>query len=76
MTFFKKGKEIFWFSLWLSELYSGKYLVSSEFDSVPGIFSIKASLSYTIPSQVCLLTSRITLSATILLPAVFRWTPP
>ena len=78
--FFKKGKEIFssssWLSLLLSKEYSGKYLVVSEFDSVSETFLIKVSLSRIIHSQICLPRARIKFSAKILLPAVFRWTPP
>ena len=61
----------------ISKESSGKYLpVSvSQFVSVSETFSIKASLSCTIPNQVSLLRARIKFSAKILLPAVFRWIP-
>ena len=81
LIFFKKGKEIFlslsWLSLLLSKVSSNKFLVVSlEFQSVSETFSIKLSLSCIIRSQVCLLKTRIKFSTKILLPAVFRWTPP
>ena len=80
LIFFKKGKGIFsvlsCLSLLLSKEFSGKYLVVSEFDSVFETFSIKASLSRIIPSQICLLRARIKFAAKILLAAVFRRAPP
>ena len=54
LIFFEKGKEKFssLSSLSLSQESSGKYLAISEFDSVSETFSVKASLSCIISSQV------------------------